>query len=64
MEQLFRVVGFLVGTFFLTNILNIFIVGLQFELFSVKYWGLFALSAMVILIGRDVLGGCGKSNNT
>ncbi|MFA5889156.1 MAG: hypothetical protein WCW47_02890 [Candidatus Paceibacterota bacterium] len=50
MNKIVRMVGFLIGTFFITNILDLFIRGLQFEPFSSKWWALFVFSAVMLSI--------------
>lgn len=54
-EQIIKAVGLIIGTFFFANALDIFIVGLQFPIFSVKWWALYVLCGLIIFVILEAL---------
>lgn len=49
MTSFFKLLGFIIGVFMLTNLANMMIVGLNVPLYSSKYWALFIFVALILL---------------
>jgi len=55
-EGTIKVAGFFFIALLMTNVADIFIVGLQFKMFSTKWWALYAGSVMILLVVREGYG--------